>query len=401
MLRCPVAKTPPSFRAGIRSRSARRYAGRVTLDTRPLTEPLDRAGLRAFRRSLPAEVRPPLAGVVARAVLVIGFPLLFLGFWLFMLDGSFVDETATGGTEWDWAMTIILLPYVAVPVVGVVLLVRAMRRRRGVRQFRLDRFARANGFAYSPYVVAPALPGMIFTRDGARSSFATDVVVSDSADGPVATPFEVGNHTAIVGSGKNSTTYRWGYAALRLPTPLPHIVLDARANNTLRRHALPVPYAAGQRLSLEGDFDSHFTLYCPAGYERDALYLFSPDVMARFVDSAASLDVEIVDDHLLLYSPRPLSNTDPENWTRLTDTVDALAGRIRQWERWRESHASDAAERAFGGLSTVWPLDARPGVAPRGRRLARRADWWWLVGAALAVFGFYRIISDAVADWSG
>jgi len=368
----------------------------VILDTRPLTQPLDRAGLRSFRRSLPVEVRPALPGILARAVLITGFPLLLLGSWFVAFDGAMFQGALLDGDEWDWALTGILLPYAAVPVIGIVLFVRSMRKRRGERQFRLDGFARANGFAYSPYESALWLPGMIFTRDGARTSFATDVVRADRPDADGTPPFEVGNHTAIVGSGRNSTTYRWSYVAIRLATPLPHIVLDARANNTLRRHALPVPFAAGQRLSLEGDFDRHFTLYCPAGYERDALYLFSPDVMARFIDSASSLDVEIVDDYLFLYSPRALSTTDPDDWTRLNDTIDALAGRIRQWERWRESRASDGTVAAFGGLSTVWPLEARPGVAPRGRRLAKRSDWWWLLGVPFGVLGFYQLVLGAI-----
>lgn len=41
----------------------------------------------------------------------------------------------------------------------------------------------------------------------------------------------------------------------------------------------------------------------------DALYLFTPDIMARFIDNAAQLDVEIVDDWLFLYLQRPVSTS--------------------------------------------------------------------------------------------
>src|SRR5690606_23471582 len=117
---------------------------------------------------------------------------------------------------------------------------------------------------------------------------------------------EFGNHSYTVKQGKSSVTHTWGYVAVKLDVPLPNIVLDAVGNNTLFGSNLPARFDRDQRLSLEGDFDQYFQLYCPEGYERDALYLFTPDIMARFIDNAAQLDAEIVDDWLFLYSKRKL-----------------------------------------------------------------------------------------------
>jgi hypothetical protein len=78
----------------------------------------------------------------------------------------------------------------------------------------------------------------------------------------------------------------WTYVAVTLPEPLPHVVLDARANDGHGRD-LPATVRRGQRLSLEGDFDRSFRLYVPDDYERDALFLLTPDVMAALVDDAA------------------------------------------------------------------------------------------------------------------
>ncbi len=52
----------------------------------------------------------------------------------------------------------------------------------------------------------------------------------------------------------------------------------------------------GPELELEGDFGKHFELHVPAGYERDALYVLTPDVMQVLIDEAADRRVEIVDD---------------------------------------------------------------------------------------------------------
>jgi hypothetical protein len=359
---------------------------RVTVDTRPLTGRIDRRRLRDYRRSLPAVVRPPWAGILARAALIIVSPMALLVMWITLIDGALFGESG-----WDWALTAILLPYAIPPVIGAVLFVRALRRRSGVRQYRLNGFAEANGFVYEPHAPAPPLPGMIFTRPGQSSAFVTDLLRRRS--GPA---LEVGNHTCTTGSGKNTSTYRWGYAAMRLPVALPHIVLDAHGNNAIGRPRLPIAFARDQRLSLEGDFDRFFTLFCPEGYETDALYLFSPDTMAVFVDEAARLDVELVDDYLFLYFPGQLSTLDPALWERLLATADVLSERLMRWERWRDDRLQSATDMT--GESLLAPAGAR-GVAREGRRLSVKEDWWWVLGAAFGLFGLVNFVHDLIAGW--
>ncbi|WP_314138515.1 hypothetical protein [uncultured Plantibacter sp.] len=358
----------------------------ATPDTRPLTERVDRRALREYRRGLPGEIRPPLLAAIWPAVVLAVLPIFFLSAWWFVLeDGSMPDEPL------DWS-ALILLPYLALPVGMLVLLVRTVRRRSGVRQYRLDRFARANGLGYRPIAIPVALPGLIFTMGG--TSVARDLVWRDGRS-----QLSVANLETTIGSGRNRKVHRWGYVALRLPVALPHIVLDAVGNNSLLHPRLPVTFTKDQRLRLEGDFDRHFELYCPRGYETDALYLFTPDIMARFIDTVAELDVEIVDDHLFLYSPKDLSTLDPEVWTWLMSVVDILTERVAQWERWRDRRLEpvDAAS-----MAASFPLIRPPrGVARQGRRLSRRTEWWWLIGLALGVYGWYLIITDAVRAITG
>ena len=153
--------------------------------------------------------------------------------------------------------------------------------------------------------------------------------------------------------------------AIKLDVPLPHIVLDARSNNGLFGSNLPATFDKDQRLSLEGDFDQHFSLYCPEGYERDALYLFTPDIMARFIDNAAALDVEIVDDWLFLYGKREFSGLDPATWAWLFSVVAALLDKFAQWSRWRDERLqADAAAAAA----------AMPGAVGASPESAAKAD---------------------------
>jgi hypothetical protein len=116
-----------------------------------------------------------------------------------------------------------------------------------------------------------------------------------------------GNCSYSVGvSGDTQTSISRGYLAVRLDAPLPHLVLDAKANNGLLATRLPGQFARDQVLQLEGDFDRYFTLYAPRQYERDALYVFTPDLMATLIDHGSDYDVEIVDDWVVFATRGPI-----------------------------------------------------------------------------------------------
>jgi hypothetical protein len=253
-------------------------------------------------------------------------------------------------------------------------------RTARIKRYRLGMFAQANGMTYTERISAPALPGMIFSLGSGRQS--TDIV-----RGTQPRFVEFGNYQYTVRHGKSSTTYRWGYVAVKLDVPLPNIVLDAMGNNGFGSN-LPTSFQKEQRLSLEGDFDQHFTLYCPEGYGPDALYLFTPDIMARFIDHAAELDVEIVDDWMFLYTKRQVSTLDPATWAWLFGVVGALLTKFDQWARWRDDRlrlaGTPAPDALAPGASASAPLPFAPpaglltpppGVAPQGRRLKRRVTW--------------------------
>jgi hypothetical protein len=314
--------------------------------------------------------------VLLPVAVILLFPVLLV---MFDSDWAFGDDLSSLDLDGR------LVPLVVMPVIGVVFLVRALRGRMGVRQFRIDEFARANSFTYAAREDGPRLPGMIFTRRGETSAFSTDVVRRDSDPS-----FVVANHTLATGSGKERREYRWGYAAIRLAVPLPHIVLDAQRNNGSGNPDLPVSLASHQRLSLEGDFDRHFALYCPQGYEADALYLFTPDTMARLIDNAALFDIEIIDDYLFLYAPDELSTLDPARWQTVLSAIDVLANRAVQWQRWRDDRLEVAPSAQWRGDAV--PYSAREtGVAAPGRRLARRTDWWKIALAIPVLIVLYNV----------
>lgn len=352
----------------------------MPFDARPLVEPVDRAAVRAYARSARASgaTTPGLASLTSFGVAFAAFGIIIavMSILFVTLATSIASRGPAGPTPVPFFGFVPLLIVAIVIAVVVVIAVR-MIRGQGERRYRLDRFARANGMSYLHSLSNPGLPGMIFGLGSGRTS--TDLVRGDRPRF-----VEFANYRYTTRSGKNSTTHRWGYVAVKLDVPLPHIVLDAIGNNSLFGSNLPAAFDKDQRLSLEGDFDRFFSLYCPQGYERDALYLFTPDIMARFIDNAAALDVEIVDDWLFLYGQRDFSTLDAATWNWLFSVVAALLDKFAQWSRWRDERLARAEQAPalappVGEDAQPLPFTAPegmlrppPGVAPGGLRLKRR-----------------------------
>ena len=363
-------------------------------DTRPLTEPVDPAAVKAFARGLRQRYPTPTSTIVAWVIVAVVLVFAFVPMIFVMI------AVVSGGARLATLMPVLIFAIIAAIAIPVAITVS---RKRNTAAYRLSRFAAANGMAYEHRIDAPALPGMIFQQGHSR-------IASSLLRGRSPRFVEFANYRYTTGSGKNSKTHTWGYVAVKLDVPLPNIVLDALGNNSLGTN-LPSSFSKDQHLSLEGDFDRYFTLYCPTGYEADALYLFTPDIMARFIDHAAQLDVEIVDDWMFLYMQRDASTTDAATWAWLFGTVGALMSKFDQWARWRDDrlrqaqaqfHArAQAPQHPVAGGAAPVPgaapgqahpfappagmLTPPPGVALQGRRLKKRFNWVILViiGAVL------------------
>ncbi|MCE7481631.1 MULTISPECIES: hypothetical protein [Microbacterium] len=381
----------------------------LSFDARALTEPVDPRAVRAFSAAARAGSASSTSATKVITIVVASFISLVFLTILIPTVSLLMAGISRGGPLF------MLLPVViiAVIVIGGGLLVWFSFRNRRIANYRLSRFAAANNMTYAGDVDDPPLPGMIFTLGRARKA-------AQLVRGHSPRFVEFGNYQYTTGSGKNSTTHKWGYVAVKLDVPLPNIVLDALGNNAVFGTNLPASFQKEQRLSLEGDFDKYFTLYCPAGYEQDALYLFTPDIMARFIDNAAQLDVEIVDDWLFLYTKREASTLDPNTWAWLFGAVGALITKFDQWARWRDDRLLEeqgrpyssavAGDQADAGMTGGAPmagsntlpfappagmLTPPPGVARQGRRLKRSGPWVAILVVALFAVGwiFLRVLA--------
>lgn len=330
----------------------------------------DVAAYRSHARATGASwARPTVQTIIAIVVVVIVIALVFVpatgGIVVGLLDGFHNGGPSTV------VFGVMFLLVLALVIFSVARLAMGASGKWG-RWLRMDRFARANGFAFSPATPNPSYPGSIFALGSDRKSlehFRTE-------DGRF---LDFGNYQYTTGSGKNRSTRTWGFLAFKLDRRLPQMVLDSRSNNGLFGGSnLPVTFDRTQVLSLEGDFDQYFTLYCPKEYERDALYVFTPDLMALLIDNAAPFDVEIVDDWMFVYSSKPFPSAQPAVYQRLLNIVETVGSKtLTQTDRYRDERAAV-------------PFAANI-VAPQGTRLKRSVS----VGAIILI-----VVSAAIWGWS-
>lgn len=246
-------------------------------------------------------------------------------------------------------------------------------RKKIQRHAKLYKFALANNAQFIANAKDPGYSGAIFDHGHGRT-ITTAIVLPDST--------EIGNYMYVTGSGKSRSEHHWGYVRVKLVRRLPHMLLDAKSNNIFGKLSnLPQSFGR-QTLSLEGDFDKYFTLYVPNGYQRDALYVLTPDVMAALVDAGKNFDIEIIDDELFIYGPAidlgMQSKIEP-----LLSVIDRIGNELRdQTDRYRDERALSHAENV---------------VAEPGRRLKKRMSTLQIIISVAVVL--YVIFSLTVSNY--
>lgn len=359
------------------------------LDYRPLTAPVTSAQVATFKRWAKSTGQ---VWAQPTAASVIGWVLGGFAIVIFVFVGGFVIGgvivrailLSLGVSGWVApfvSTAIVTLVFVAIGVLIVLAMIRGSSAA-WTKHYRLDQFARANGLAAFAVSADPHYAGSIFGVGSSRASY--DRIQSTSGRF-----LDIGSYRYTTGSGKNRTTHTWGYLAMQLDRRLPQMVLDSKANNGLFGSTnLPKTFSRDQVLSLEGDFDKYFTLYCPREYERDALYIFTPDLMALLIDNAGAFDVEIVDDWLFAYSSTPIDTTDPAQIGRMFQIVDTVGAKtITQSDRYSDERVADAGASHDQAAALAGPDASRNLIAPQGRRLRTRFSW-----VSIVVFAFIIVV---------
>ena len=242
------------------------------LDPAPLTAPVDSQRLDGFiadskATGKPWRVmttgfrRPGVADLITQLMPVV-FPTV-----------AVVAIVATGGTslivavwrftfEAPFPLNLVIVGFLALLAVGIVVaLIRVIAVIRSFvvprwwweAAYRLVGFAGVNGLRYG-HDESPAFSGIIFGGG-------TDRTIERRLTTTSGRQVEIGNYRYVIRGDDNddAKVYGWGYVAIRLDRRMPHLLLDAKANDTsvfgIKSSNLPVDLAKDQRLTLGGEFD--------------------------------------------------------------------------------------------------------------------------------------------------
>lgn len=347
--------------------------------------------LRQFREEWPrhvswAEVRAERPDAVRSAlfgVLLVAPSLAAT--WLFLGLGMDLPFSIPLPGPWSWARVPLLIVSLALSVglwVWAFALISIPGDTR--RQLAIDRFAAKRRLRASRYGFAPAQRGILLAEGTPEKRPRLETRIpqglapslyragfslwAGTGSPPPTLQIAIASYTG----GKNDPTGpRNGFRFLEmtLPRRLPHLMIDARGNGSLRSR-LP----GTQLLELEGDFNRYFSVYVPVGYERDALELLTPDVMACLVDFGRAWDIEVVDDHLIAASRKFRRRSDRQEATAMLFFAELIGAELGH-----QAHSYHDPRAEKPNLEVSQP----------GRRLRRRSGAW-------ATFGFVLVIAGVL-----
>jgi hypothetical protein len=327
--------------------------------------PTERTFVRMPRQSFATYVANVLIGVIG------GFAVVF---------GVSGAVSASGNGQPVTATAYLVVALIAGALIAGTIIRGVYRRLRyGVRTVvlgpRLQSFAGANGLRLEsesteiPVTIVEPGPNLkVLDRRVRRRLRPADF------DPSVPSAFELGDFhwRADHGGGRRGIAdYVVGYAAVRLPRTLPRILLKSRAPGGSTLTGDPQ-----QVLPLEGDWGRHFTLYCPSGYERDALQIMTPDVMASMIDGAGEWSAETEGAWLLFTTSRPFLRANADDYERAFRLVEVARQFHEQAEHYSDARVGDRS------------LDV---ISEGGTRL-RGGRNWPVIAAAIAPFALVALV---------
>ena len=123
---------------------------------------------------------------------------------------------------------------------------------------------------------------------------------------------------------------------IHLPKRLPHIYLDAYAND--RQGRPEFVFDKEDQISLEGDFDEYFRAYAPKQHKSLVLSILTPDVLQTLKRTAFKYDIEIMEDHVrFIVFGVPVSSNDELQEDLLVAATAVMKGVDHRLQSWNES----------------------------------------------------------------
>lgn len=210
--------------------------------------------------------------------------VIFIPFFALIIIGLIIPNYA-------YILQFILIPiFLFSPFLGIYNYKKKYKNYIKNRDDIFAKFAQSNRFSFTPGSRSPDEIASVFSKGSSRA-------VSDMLSGKIGDfSFREGTFIFQTGSSDNPVTNYLEFMCIELPRKLPQIVINPK-----KAQALSDSYKKSQKISLEGDFDKYFDVYVPTNYERTALTILTPDVMAILIDKYTDIGIEIIDNKLYLF----------------------------------------------------------------------------------------------------
>jgi len=203
---------------------------------------------------------------------IVFFAILFVPFFLLLLIAYFF----------------VMIPLTFIATWILILIIK----QQGQQVLRIEQFCADNGFTFNPTLDVGEQNGAIFNKGHTHTA---SKGIHGSVNGHTFVMFA---YEYTTGSGRNSKTYKYGVTKILLNNTFPHIILDNKRDGSVPGMA----FHNSQRLSLNNEFDKHFTVYAPRKYEIEVLQLLNPSVMQALLEIHQPMDVEIIGNYLYIYN---------------------------------------------------------------------------------------------------
>lgn len=181
--------------------------------------------------------------------------------------------------------------------------------------FRAHAFASANGLIYGTSADAWDREGAIFHMPEADKRRAGSFFRSTTRP-----EFEVVGHYHY---SVEKQEVHWGYIAVDLGRPLPHLVLRSK-RRAFRKRRFLTRYAQSPVVDLSQESDRRFTLYGEPEHAVEARMIFTDGLLQRLGGLGRGIDAETIGTRLFIYSPRQFGIPRVKAIRQLFEVVDVV-----------------------------------------------------------------------------
>jgi len=186
--------------------------------------------------------------------------------------------------------------YMVAFVISFVLLfvLYALVQKR-IRDSLIQQFARSLGYDF-------ALTGDLSGVDGALFCVGHEREMSDVISGKDSGhPTRVFCYSYTTGEGKSKQVHVFTVFERTFDSIVPHIMLHRP--DGIFSDDVPI-FSGGVSLTLEGDFNKHFSLEVEKDFEMEAYEIFTPDVMQELIETSKKFNFEFYRNKLYIYMPK-------------------------------------------------------------------------------------------------